>query len=469
MGLGQRSLQTQRAGVEVTGHNLANVNTPGYTRQRLLIVTSPTTPGPMGPQGTGADAMAIEQMGNVLVDRQIQTEESVSGYWEAQQSALQYAQADLGQAIDRQAADASGADAAQASGSQVGLAEGLADLFNGFQSLATNPTSLSERQVLTMKAQTLSTQFNQVDQRLDKLTGFLNDSVTTDVATANRLLGEVTTLNEQIYRSELGTSGVANDLRDTRQQKLEELAQVTNFQTVDQSNGMVDIVISGQTLVSGVQQTDSLETYDAGGGQLLLRTQTGGTALTLTGGSIQGTISARDGEVKTLKDDLNTLAAQLITTVNAIHSSGYSLTGSTKSNFFDGTNAADIQVNSALLNNPALIQASGTLGAVGDNSQALALAQLAEQPQAALHGQTFSQSYGQTVAAMGQSLSSVNNQLSDQQVVENLLKSQRDSFSGVSLDEEMTNLMKFQKAFQASARLINTIDEMLDTVLSLKR
>ena len=118
---------------------------------------------------------------------------------------------------------------------------------------------------------------------------------------------------------------------------------------------------------------------------------------------------------------------------------------------------------------PALLQASGTSGAVGDNQVALALAQLANKANPGFSNRTFSQNYSQTVASLGQSLASVTTGISDQTVVEKMLQRQRDSVSGVSLDEEMTDLIKFQKGFEASAHLITTIDEMLQTVLSMKR
>src|ERR1051326_1924711 len=129
----------------------------------------------------------------------------------------------------------------------------------------------------------------------------------------------------------------------------------------------------------------------------------GGTPLTLTGGSLQGAIDARDGALKSLRDDVNTLASLLITQVNAIHGAGFSLTGSTGATFFTGSTAADIAVNATLLNDPALLQASGTSGAVGDNKVALALAQLANQAHPSLNNRTFSQNYTQTVAGLGQS------------------------------------------------------------------
>ncbi len=202
---------------------------------------------------------------------------------------------------------------------------------------------------------------------------------------------------------------------------------------------------------------------------MLVRTATSGTPLTLTGGSIAATIDVRDSEVASLRSDVNSLASQLISQVNTIHSGGYNLSGGTGADFFTGTNAADIQVNSALMNDPSLLQASGTAGAAGDNQIALVLGQLANQPIAGLANQTFSQSYSRTVAALGQSLASVNTRVDDQNAVQTMLSQQRDSVSAVSLDEEMTNMMKYQQAFQASARLISVVSTMLDTLIAMKQ
>jgi flagellar hook-associated protein 1 FlgK len=193
------------------------------------------------------------------------------------------------------------------------------------------------------------------------------------------------------------------------------------------------------------------------------------TPLTLTGGSLQGTIEARDAPLATLRGNINSLASLLITEVNTVHAAGFSLTGSTGEAFFRGTNAADIQVNTALQNNPALVQAAGVAGAPGDNQVVLALAQLSQKTHAALNNQTFNEGYGQAVAGFGQALSSVKTQLSDQELVEGMMKRQRDSISGVSLDEEMADLTRFQRAFEASARLVTTVDELLQTVVNMKR
>jgi len=469
LSMANRSLQTQRNGTEVAGHNLANVNTPGYSRQRVAIETSLTIPSEMGPQGTGADVVQIVQLRDAFIDRLIMNETSVRGSYEARQKALQLGQSALGQQIDRQATGAEGSAAAGGIGGQHGIAEELSDLFASFQSLSTDPTSIPERQVLIIKAQSLVTQFNQVDLRLGNLRSSLNDSLTSDAEQANIALSDIASLNKQIIAAEIGTDAKANDLRDVRQKRIEDLSKLVKIDTAATANGGVDIAIDGVTLVSGPNVFDTLETYDAGGGQFLVRTLTGGATLNLAGGVMHGTIEGRDVDLATLQTSLDTLAGTLISEVNAVHAGGFGLGGTTGESFFTGTTASDIAVNSNLAGNPSMIQASGVAGAVGDNTVAVQLAQLADKKHAGLINQTFSESYGQNVASLGQALNSTNTQLTNQQIVEKMLLRQRDSVSGVSLDEEMTDLIKFQRAFEASAKLIRTVDEMLETVMSLKR
>jgi flagellar hook-associated protein 1 FlgK len=468
LSLGARSLQTQQLGIEVAGHNLANVNNPAYARQRLALATSVAVPTPFGLQGTGAEAAGIVRLRSDLVDRQVTGEASARGFLEAQQLALQYAQANLGQEIDRRASGTAGTGATSGVGGQHGIADGLTNLFNAFQSLSTQPTSLTERQVTLQRAADLASRFNQVDRRLENLRGALDDALQADVAAANALLAEIAGLNDQIATAEINSAGLANDLRDLRQAKIESLAKLANLTTTAGANGAVDISIGGVALVTGKTVEDVLETYHGGSGELLVQARTGG-ALALAGGSMAGTIDARDGALATLRREVNTLAATLIAQVNAIHATGFSLTGSTGADFFTGTDAADIAVNAALLADPALVQAAGGPGAVGDNQVALALAQLGSTKLPGLGDRTLTEHFSGTVAGLGQALAAVNGGLEDQTLVDEMLRRQRESLSGVSLDEEMTDLVKFQKAFAASAKLIATVDEMLEAVIGMKR
>lgn len=467
--MASRSLAAQRQGAEVAGHNLANVNNPSYARQRVVLSASAPIHTSLGSQGTGAEANQITQFRSNILDRQIQNESSVRSSLESQQTGLEMMQSGLGQAIDRQATGAEGTAAASGTGGQRGIAEDLSDFFNGFQSLSTNPTSMAERQVLLMKSANLSTQFNAVATRLEGVSLSLDDRLRNDVSNANLALQDIARLNEQIVGAEVGGRVTANDLRDARQQRIEDLSKLLKVETTETETGSVSVSAGGTELVTAYQVVGPLEVFDSGGGKLLTRVRGEPDALNVAGGSIHGILAVRDGELATLREDLETLAGHLIVEVNRLHKAGYDLKGGTGKDFFVGSSASDIGVNQVLMRDPSQVQAAGVAGAVGDNQVALSLAQLGDRKIAALHGQSFSERYGQSVSEVGQALSSVNTQLDNQNVVERMLLSQRDSLGGVSLDEEMMDIVKFQKAFDASAKLIVTISEMLDTVINLKR
>jgi len=466
LNLAARSLQAQQAGVEVAGQNLANVNTPGYSRQRVDIQTSPDLPTGIGSEGTGANLVSIQQLVSTVLNTQIQNQSSTGGYWDGQQTALQNAQNALGEFLNGGTATSSSSTSVTSS-SSTGLATQLSGLFSAFQSLAASPGSVSARQALIGQAQSLATTFNQVSTQLKAQQTALNSSLTDDVGSANQLLTSIAGLNKQIADAEFG-GGTANDLRDEREQDLESLSKLSNITTSTGTNGSVNVSIGGNSLVDGYKVMDTLSTYDGGGGNLLVQTATGGVPLVLTGGSMQGTIDARDGALATLQKSVNTLAATLITQVNAVHGAGYGLTGTTGASFFNGADASSITVNQSLVDDPSLIQASGSATASGDNSVALSLANLASASQSALGNQTFGDSYTQTVADLGEALNGANNQVSSQTVVAAMFAAQRTSVSGVNLDEEMTNLMTYQQAYQASAELVTTVNAMLVDLLAMK-
>jgi len=465
LNMAARSMQAQMTGVEVAGQNLANVNTTGYSRQTVQLATSPDLQTALGPEGTGVAATSIQQAVSALLNAQVQTQQSTSGYWNGQQTALQSAQNALDEFLNGGTASASATSAT--SGSSTGLASQLNGLFSAFSAVSTAPTSTTARQALIGQAQTLSTTFNNVSTQLGGLKTSLNSSLQDNVTSANQLLSGIATLNQQISAAQF-SGGTANDLLDAREQDLEKLSQFTNITTSTETNGSVDVNIGGQALVTGYKVADTLQTYDAGGGQMLVQTATGGVPLTLTGGSMQGTIDARDGTLATLQSSLNTLAGTLITQVNGIHNGGYSLTGSTGANFFNGSDASTITVNAALAANPNLIQTSGSATASGDNTVVFQLAQLGSTAQSALGNQTFNDNYDATVAALGDSLSTANTQVTNQTAVTQMLSTQRSSISGVSVDEEMTNLMAYQRAYEASAQFVTTINTLMGDTLAMK-
>jgi flagellar hook-associated protein 1 FlgK len=467
--LGTRALAAQRQGVEVAGHNLANVNNTAYARQRVSIQSTASSDGLTDPVGSGAEVVAIRQIRNRILDGQVIAEGGVSGSLEAQQRALKTAQSLLGQSIDRGNKGAGGTSAADGVGGGQQLAAGLTDFFNSFASLAAQPASIPEREITLRRAAALAAQFPALDNRLSTLGTQLDESLDTELKSANALLSDIARLNGQISRTEVVSGGSANDLRDQRLAKLESLSAVIGFDSIEASDGSVGIVVGGVSLVTSDVREKTLETFTNVTGDRMIRASGTTDALVITSGRVHGTLDARDGGLKDLRSGINDLAKSLIDEVNGVHSAGFALDGTTGRAFFLGSSAADIRVNQALLDDPTSLQVSGSATARGDNRVAQALSQLGNRPIVALDGQTLGNAYNRIVGRLGEDLSSVNQQLADQKVVAELLKGQRDSVSGVSIDEEMADLTRFQRGYQASAKLINTIDELMDTTLSLKR
>ncbi len=461
--MGARALSVQQQEMEISGQNVSNVNNTAYADEQLVVSDSTPLDTPQGEEGTGVQATGITENRNPLLDSQIQAEASVTGSLTAQQGNLQNAEAYLDEQISTTSSSASPQSA-------NGLANGLSNLFNSFSSLANDPSDLSLRQTTVQSAQQVAAQFNQVSSQLSTVQSDLNTSVQNDVATGNQDLNTIATLNQQISAAQT-SGGNANTLVDQREQTLENLAGLANLSTATEADGSVDVSIGGVAMVSGNSVAATLQTYTDGNGNQQVEAQDASgstTPLSLTGGSIAGEITARDGALASLQSGLNTLASQLITQVNSVYSTGYDLNGSTGQDLFTGTDASSIGVNTNLAADPSQFQAAGTAGASGDNSVVLALAQLGNQDISGLSNQTFSANYAQTVTNLGDAISSVNDQLDTSQSVSQMLTSQRASASGVSTDQEMTNLIQYQKSYEASAELISTLNQMLQTVISMK-
>jgi flagellar hook-associated protein 1 len=457
LALGSRSLQTYRKAIDTTGHNLANVNTPGYTRQRL-VVESVTNDSDIGAAGSGAEATRIVGLRNEFAQKQLQVESSLEGSLEIKDEALRQALTALQENIDR---------TSEGGTSTNGISQDLTDFFASVQNLSLTPGSDTDRAALLQKAVDLAAKFNDTDRRLGDLEKSLNERVTGEVANANTLLGQIAELNQKIAIEENGSDSIANDLRDTRQSRIEDLARIVKLEAVEQANGTTNIIVGGQTLVDGIEVAGTLETFSSADSKLLVRVSDQEAPLNLGAGILEGAISARDGQLDRVRGEINDLAATIITEVNAVHSTGFGKEGTTGAAFFTGTNASDIGVNRELVRKPSLLQASSVADAEGNNTKILALVDLEKASHAALGGKTFFDKYAQTVSTLGHEVASARTDLEDQQAMTRLVKGQRDSVSAVSVDEEMANMVMFQKAFQASAKLISMTDEMLATIIGM--
>jgi flagellar hook-associated protein 1 FlgK len=458
LGNSVKALTAHSRAIETTGKNLANVNNPAYARQRVIYGDRGTIQGDNGPESMGIEAIGVEQLRDTLLDRQLMREIALKASFEAEQSGYQRAQAGLGEGIDRTAS-------ATATGStNKGLSAALDDFFNAFQSFAARPTDFGERQALLQKANILTDRFQLADQRLAHVQSDLDAGIATDVSDVNRLLQTIADLNGQIGRFEINAPGAAVDLRDQRQARLEELAAKLPIEVVGAAGGQVQVVAKDGTgadvvlvNLATVQGTVAFNGTQITGGA-------SATALAPGGGSIKGALTARDGAVQTLRNDLDLLARQLVTSVNAAYNpSGATGDFFTAANLAAGTISVDGTVTTTTLK-------ASDGGAAGDNAVALAVAQLANNAFATASGDnidgTYSEFFSKTVSKLGQALTGANSRVDDQSNIERLVRSQRDGISGVSLDEEMADLLKYQRAFQASSRVFSVMDDLLDTVVN---
>lgn len=453
----------QSKGLEVTGRNMTNVNTTGYSRQVLNLDSGGTYAGPNGPESMGVRITGVTQARDIFLDSQVQVEKSMTGGFTAQQDIYNRVEAALSQNIDT-SSQSSAIDAAK--NSTKGIGGALNDFFTAVQAWGNNPSDPAAKSPVLEAATTLVQRINDADSRLSDVQTDTTNQLNSDVNSVNQLLKDISGLNEQIGRYESGNPDSALDLRDQRQAKLEELSGYLNFetQTSASGNGQLDVIArdpSGNkvTLVAGnaVPGAISLSgsTFSAGSPPV---------ALGLTTGSLVAKQTARDGFAQSVRDDLATFANQLQVAVNgAYNSSG------TVGNFFaagSGTGSL-IQVDPNLTTSTLTATATGDAGA---NELAGAVAALATKKFSTANGDLIDGSmsgfYGSTVARVGTALKTASSNLQDQQLTEQLATSRRDQVSGVSLDEETANLMKYQRAFQASARYVTTVDSMLDTVVN---
>lgn len=455
-----KALTAQSRAIETAGRNLANVNNTSYARQRVLFGDRGTVVTPEGAQSLGIEALGVQQLRDGLLDRQVIRELALQSSYAAEQSAYQRAQAGLGQGIDRSGAAAS----AGASSGNGGLGAAIDDFFNSFQSLASRPTDTGERQTLLQKSQILVDRLRQADARIGQVQSDLDTQISDDVSGINTLLSNIAELNHQIGRVEIGRPGSAIDLRDQRQARLEELAAKIPIETRPGTDGQVNVVMrdaanADVVLVNNATVTGPVVFTGTG--------LTGGasaTALVFSSGSIAGALTARDGAVQTLRTDLDNLTRQLVTSVNG----AYNPSATAGADYFDSAGLTTGSISLAAVLTVTGIRA-GT-GAAGDNSIALAVADVANQVfstagGAAING-TLSQHFAGAVSNLGQALASANARVSDQDGISQLVKSQRDAVSGVSLDEEMADLVRFQRAFQASSKVFSIVDELLNTVVN---
>lgn len=449
-----RGILAQQRGLDVTGHNISNANTTGYTRQRAEMVATPafTYPAvsrpPQGGQiGTGVEVADYVRIRDDFVDIQLRTQLARHGYADARRDGLGQVESALREPSDT----------------------GLSNLFDRYWSawhdVSVNPENMAARQALAESGAVLADGFRNLTDQLSTITAQTGQNVTLTMAELNDLGTNIASLNQAIWeRKVLGDT--PNDLMDQRDALIDQLSTLGSVAIADaDGDGSLTVQVNGVTVVD----EGTAYTLTEAGGNLVNASLSQSQSLTGRQGKIAALVELRDTTLPGYQATLDTLAAGLISSTNALQAVGFDLTGASGATngsggqLFTGTNAGTIAFNPAVLSSPALIAASAN-GQPGNADVALQQAGLRTTP--VIGTSSIPTAYGQFVTTVGSDAREAQTNLANASVLADSLENRRQSISGVSLDEEMVNLVKYQRAYQAAARALSAMDEMIELLVT---
>jgi flagellar hook-associated protein 1 FlgK len=441
-----QALNAETGALQITNNNIANTNTPGYSRQVAVFQEAPPTDEGNYSLGNGVVLQGYQSVRDQLVTSQIQQETQAQSGANAQLASLQQIQPTF-------------------TASTQDLGTQISALFASISDLSTDPTSSASREGVLEAGQNLAQAFNTTSNTLTAQQAGLNTQVTQDVTQINQITTQIAALNPQITQlTETGQDG--GTLLDQQNQLVLQLSALTNVSTTQTANGVTLSTGNGTPLVVG-SQSFALHTNLAANGTAQVLDQNGDNiTASVTGGDLGGSIQTRDQIIPGLLTSLDTLANQFGTAFNAAQAQGFDQNGKVGGNFFNipATVAGSAASISMAITDPAKIAASsdGTSGSNGN------LANLnAVQTNVLPAGQTPGDAYAGLVFQVG---SLTSNAIAESSATTSSLlqlNNQLSSVSGVSIDEESTNLITFQTAYEAAARVVSTIQAMFAVTMSM--
>ena len=445
------ALAAQQAALDVTGQNVANVNTPGYVRQDAVLEANPVTSG----VGGGVTVTGIQRAFNNFTYGQVLVQHGLKGAADARSQALSEAQATI----------------APQGGGSVG--DSLTQFFGSLQALTASPADPSARSAVLEQAGQVAQAFSTTASGLTDQQSSLFTQAQGTASDINADLTQIAQLNTQIAQSTAG-GDQAPDLRDQRDALATQVADGVGAQVVQDPSGAVTLFSGGAVLVSGGQASTLNVGLDNTGAIKVELSRPNGAPVdvtqSMTGGTLGGIREARDVDIAQSKTQLDQLAYNFSNAVNTVHASGYGLDGGTgRPLFVPPTSvagaAAAMAVDPSVAGQPNLIAAAQSASDVpGGNDTAVALAQLATQPLPG--GGTPSTQFAALTAQIGNAASAANSDSATRADTVTQAENLNSSASGVSLEEESVNLTKFQQAFQAATRVLQTADSLLDDFMT---
>jgi len=551
LSIANRGLAASQMALNVTGQNISNANTVGYSRKKLELSADYRADGEFGQMGFGVDVNMIQRVRNVFLDRQLSSQITSKAYTEEKDAALERIEN-----IHQEPSD-------------KGIASSMDDFWNAWSDLANNPGDKSSREVLASSAQVMVDRFHYTSDEIRSYKLSINDQILDNTTQINDLASKISEMNKTIVASEGLDGQKANDSRDIRDTLLQKLADITDITAVEDASGAVTVTTAGSMLVTPNKaiklETVRVTVTEPDGFKYpnyTVRFEGAENPLEPKNGRLKALMDIRDKIIPSYENELNGMVSSLVKEVNAVHSTGYSLNHLTGIDFFDGTKltASNISLSAAVQSdsnniaasqggtiksisgqvipsdaanvldlpsiNPAyrdlavgsvkvMDQATGRvleegaekdyvmdteLGRIkimntttypagtnfvvdfhynttgfsgtGDGNNALAISTIRDKKTMdpdinGVNSHTVSEYFSGYIGRLGVERNQASSELDTQTALVEQLQGQQDSISGVNLDEEMANLIRYQQTYQASAKYMTTIGNMLDVLMKI--
>ena len=462
--IGRRALQAQQASLNATGHNIANANTPGFSRRQVRLENAIS--GRQGGIGSGADLEGVARQRSRFIDAQMRVQQQVLGRWEALERAVGSIEGIFNEPAGAGSTEA-GTMFNESSG--LGLSGSFSRFWNAWQDLANVPESGAARAAVRQEADFMVTTLHQYHDKLSNTRNEMDADVGDEVADINEMLDQLAKINAEVPRASFD-NGDAGDLQDRRDLIIDELSRRVDISTTESENGQVSVLLAGHNLVQGdhVIHLEVRQIVNEGTSISRVHYADDGAIAQFSEGRLRGLVEVRDKVVPGLLANLDEMAQGLVEEINALHRTGFGRDGGTGVNFFDTEkiDASNIAVDDAIKASLNNIAASSD-GNAGDNGMALALSNLRNSNILSEGTQTMESFYYEMLGEVGALSSEAQTMAENHRLFSSQIENRRQSVQGVSLNDEASQLVLFQRAYQAAARTVSIIDELLEVTINI--
>jgi len=453
--MSKRALQMNQTNLATTSHNISNADTEGYSRQRVEQVTGTPLNKVYGQVGNGVSIKQIIRHHDQLLTDHYLLENAHFGEWEKQELLMNEVESIWNEP------------------SEYGLNKTMTEFFNAWSDLANHPEMKSMKINVIEKAKDLVYTLHRMDKELAGIRERSESEIIDRVGKLNEYARQIAELNVGIASVEYNQNMHANDLRDRRELLINQMGTIAGVTVKEFDSGMVKVMISGMSLVENDQVYEviadkRISSNDIDKVDIIFPIHQNQKA-TVQSGELKGLMDIRDDFIPEIMKGLDDLAVSLVKEINSLHNNGYGTEDQLNADvdFFRSfvTGARDIEVSYEVEQNPEKVAASRT-GASGDNEIALEISLLKDKKLMDNNTLTYTRYYEVMTNKIGLKTQIAEKNRENQEKLRDQVSNFKENIIGVQLDAELSALIRYQGSYQAAARIVTTVDKLLDTVIN---